>query len=270
VINSQDYKINEFKKLLQKGKPLKHISILNEIIKKDFGNHPENLTKGIVIQLKHSKDYNSNQNFILESFKIKPISNQLKNFLSNDSVKKVCISSKYSLKELSLIGCYKLTEKIAESLSELIVLEKLDLSMSNNLTEYCLKIIFESCINLKTICLKGLIEVGDHTIITISSNLKALEALDISDTNVKGESLFKLSGCPNLKVLLMKNLLMRDNDIVCLLKENNNIITISLSGCNCLSCGILEIICQYGTKLKNVELTKLNCLDEDSIEYILI
>ena len=129
-IKSQDYSITEFKKLLSKGKPLKHISILNDIIKKDFGNHPENLIKGNYIQMKLSINFNSNQNFILESFKIRPITNSLKNFISNYSVQKLCNTSKQTLKELSLIGCFKLNEKISESLCDLIYLEKLDLSFS--------------------------------------------------------------------------------------------------------------------------------------------
>ena len=129
-IKSQNYPIKEFQNLLIKGKPLKHISILNQIIKRDFGNHPQNLINSNILQLKLSKDFNSKNNYILESFKIKPIKNIMKNLLSNSSVESICKSSKYTLKELSLIGCYKLTEKISESLSQLIYLEKLDLSFS--------------------------------------------------------------------------------------------------------------------------------------------
>ena len=80
--------------------------------------------------MKLSINFNSNQNFILESFKIRPITNSLKNFISNYSVQKLCNTSKQTLKELSLIGCFKLNEKISESLCDLIYLEKLDLSFS--------------------------------------------------------------------------------------------------------------------------------------------
>ncbi len=230
VINSNDYSDKEFKKLLQKGKTLKHISMLNEIIKEEFGNDSEKLTKENVVQLKLSKDFYSKQFYALDSFKIKHKKNIYKNFLGNNSIKRICQVSKFELKELSLIGCYKLTDKIAISLGELSFLEKLDLSLSYNLTEESLKLIFEGCLNLKTLCLNGLKVVGDQTIVSIANNLKDLEDLDISDTNVKGESLFKLRSCMKLKKLLMRNLLIKDNDLSCILKDNKNLITLSLLG----------------------------------------
>lgn len=230
IINSNDYTDKEFKKLLQKGKTLKHLSMLNEIIKEEFGNDSEKLTKENVVQLKLSKDFYSKQNYILDSFKIKHKKNPYKNFFSNTSVKSICKASKYELKELSLIGCYKLTDKIADFLGELVFLEKLDLSLSFNLSEDCLKLIFEGCLNLKTVSLNGLKIVGDHTISSIANNLKELEDLDISDTSVKGESLFKLKSCFKLRKLLLRNLNIKDNDLSCLLRENESIITLSLLG----------------------------------------
>ncbi len=230
VINSNDYTDKEFKKLLKKGKALKHISMLNEIIKEEFGNDSEKLTKENVVQLKLSKDFYSKEFYILDSFKIKHKKNPYKNFLGINSINRICEVSKSQLKELSLIGCYKLTDKIAKPLGELFLLEKLDLSKSFNLSEECLKLIFEGCLYLKTLCLNGLAEVGDQTIISVANNLKDLEDLDISNTNVKGESLFKLRSCSKLRKLLMRNLTIKDNDLSCILKENNNLITISLLG----------------------------------------
>ena len=59
-INSQDYTESEFENLLIF---LKHISILNEIIKRDFGNHSENLIKPNELQIQLSKDLNLKTKF---------------------------------------------------------------------------------------------------------------------------------------------------------------------------------------------------------------
>ena len=102
--------------------------------------------------------------------------------------------------------------------------------MKRNLNENSLIMIIEHCHYLKTLSLRNLKFIGNGTISAISIYLKDLEALDLSDCNIRGESLFKLRNCNKIKKLLLKNLSISDNELFYLIKDLNPLITLSLSG----------------------------------------
>jgi len=115
---------------LKKAKKLHHIKKLNEIIKDDFSCRAENLFKKNILYVKLcSNNYDINQKFIMyESFKIKPKKDCNFNLLSNKSVNNICLSSKLTLKELTIRGNTKITTKVGDYISTCVLLEKLDLS----------------------------------------------------------------------------------------------------------------------------------------------
>jgi hypothetical protein len=123
--------VKEFTELIKKGKNLGIIKKLNEIVKKDFGGekHPENLfNKVIVIMNLANVDDLKYKGTLLEGFKIKPKKDYLNNLISNESIINICSSSRYTMKEFSLRGCYKLTNRITNGIANCCFLEKLDLS----------------------------------------------------------------------------------------------------------------------------------------------
>jgi hypothetical protein len=129
-------KINEreIKILFKKGKNLKHIKILRDIISEDFGG-----IKGIgnflkkmelIMQLSDPK-YIHYKGVMLSSFKIKPRGGfELNNFISNKSINLICENSKNSLKTLILRNCSKLNNRVFDGISLCEFLSTLEISFN--------------------------------------------------------------------------------------------------------------------------------------------
>ena len=62
----------------------------------------------------------------------------------------------------------------------------------------------------------------------------------------------------------MKNLVIKDNDFYCLIKENSNLITLNISGCKMISNKTIDNIIENCLKIKNLDLTNLKVLSEES------
>jgi len=131
------HKINEreIQILFKKGKNLKHIKLLKEIISEDFGGiykGVENFFKKIalIMTLADPKDIH-HKGVMLNSFKLRPRkANEMNNFISNKSINLICDASKYSLKTLILRNCSKLTNKIFDGISSCLFLNTLEISFN--------------------------------------------------------------------------------------------------------------------------------------------
>ena len=152
----------EFLEILKKGKNLKHIQKLMEIIKNDFGGEkhgPENFyNKMIVMMTISSLDDLKHKGTLLDSFKIKPNrARHISNFISNESLIEICQSSKYTCKDLSSRGCYKLTNRVGlMGISLCSFLESLELLFNTYIDDEAVIKIAENCTNLKALNLSNL------------------------------------------------------------------------------------------------------------------
>lgn len=129
-------KINEkeIRILFRKGKNLKHIKLLKEIICEDFGGNKgvENFFKRIalIMTLADPKEIH-HKGVMLSSFKLRPRRvNEMNNFISTKSVNLICEASKYSLRTLVLRNCSKLTNKVFDGISSCIFLTTLEISFN--------------------------------------------------------------------------------------------------------------------------------------------
>jgi hypothetical protein len=211
----------EFCEMLKKARTLKHIQKLNEIVKNDFGGEkggPENFySKVIVIMSLSSVEDLKYKGTLLESFKIKPKKDcHINNFISNESVINICSSSRYTLHDLSLRGCFKITNKISMNGIDLCTfLERLELSNNNQVDDETICKIAENCTNLKALNLSNLKLITEKSIKSIGQHLKALEGLDISENNnIKGDSLVSLQNCRKLNRLILNGIKLTDNNLV--------------------------------------------------------
>lgn len=121
----------ELDKVLKKCVSLSHIQKLRDIVKNDFGGKVKNLYRRLVLKMSLADSVSvGNKHVLLDKFKVKPRESKDENFnfLSNKSVENICVSSKFSLREVALRNCLKLTDKIEHSLSQCFFLESLDLS----------------------------------------------------------------------------------------------------------------------------------------------
>ena len=118
--------------LSKKESKLRHIRLLNKMIHADFCNKAQNLLGKNNIYLKiANNDMDINQSgVLLQSFKIKPKGEARFNLLSYKSIDLLCLSSFYSLKELTIRNNDNINCKIAERIASCKMLEKLDLSCS--------------------------------------------------------------------------------------------------------------------------------------------
>jgi len=131
-----NFKINEkeIKILFKKGKNLKHIQILRDIISEDFGGIKGvgNFLKKIelIMQLSDPKDIHY-KGVMLSSFKIKPRRGfEMNNFISNKSINLICENSKFSLKTLILRNCTKLSNRVFDGISSCVFLNTLEISFN--------------------------------------------------------------------------------------------------------------------------------------------
>jgi hypothetical protein len=131
-----NFQINEkeVKILFKKGKNLKHIKILRDIISEDFGGIKGvgNFLKKIelIMQLSNPKDIYY-KGVMLSSFKIKPKRGfEMNNFISNKSINLICENSKFSLKTLILRNCTKLSNRVFDGISSCIFLNNLEISFN--------------------------------------------------------------------------------------------------------------------------------------------
>lgn len=217
-INTEKISKKEYTEIFKKAKNLKHVNKLYEIFKRDFGG--ENLFSKVVIILSlTSADDLKYKGALLESFKIKPKDNQnICNLISNESVTSICTSSKFTLKDLSLRGCYKLTNRVTNAIALCNFLEKLDLSNNNNIDDEGLCIIFESCTNLKSLNLSSMKgNITEKTVKCIGGNLKEIEGLDLTGTGViKGDCLIALQSCVKINRLFLDGIVISDRDLTLL------------------------------------------------------
>lgn len=211
----------EICEMLKKARTLKHIQKLNELIKNDFGGEkggPENFySKVIVIMSLSSVEDLKYKGTLLESFKIKPKKDcHINNFISNDSVINICSSSRYTLRDLSLRGCFKLTNKISLNGIDLCTfLERFELSNNNQVEDETICKIVENCTNLKALNLSNLKLITEKSIKSIGQHLKALEGLDISENNnIKGDCLVSLQNCRKLNRLILNGIKLTDNNLI--------------------------------------------------------
>ena len=210
----------EFQEILKKGKNLKHIQKLLEIVKNDFGGEKfgaENFYNKMIVMMNVSSIEDlKHKGTLLETFKIKPKRDcHINNFISNESLIGICQSSKYTLKDLSLRGCYKLTNRAGLSgISMCSFLERLELSFNSNIDDESITKISENCTNLKALNLSNLKSITGKSIKSICLNLKQLEGLDLSeDVNVSGDNLYYLMNCGRINRLLLNGIQMSDNDL---------------------------------------------------------
>jgi hypothetical protein len=112
----------------------------------------------IVMMTISSLDVLKHKGTLLDSFKIKPkIARHINNFISNESLIGICQSSKYKLKDLSLRGCYKLTNRVdLMGISLCSFLESLELLFNSNIDDEAVIKIAENCTNLKALNLSNL------------------------------------------------------------------------------------------------------------------
>ena len=129
-------KINEREiyTLFKKGKNLKHVKLLKEIIQDDFGGNKgvENFFKKIalIMTLADPKEIH-HKGIMLSSFKLRPRRpNEMHNFISTKSINLICEASKYSLKTLILRNCSKLSNKVFDGISSCIFLTTLEISFN--------------------------------------------------------------------------------------------------------------------------------------------
>jgi len=120
--------------LFKKGKNLKHVKLLKEIIAEDFGGNKgvKNFFKKIalIMTLGDPKEIH-HKGVMLSSFKLRPRrANEMNNFISTKSVNLICEASKYSLRTLVLRNCSKLTNKVFEGISSCIFLTTLEVSLN--------------------------------------------------------------------------------------------------------------------------------------------
>jgi len=120
--------------LFKKGKNLKHVKLLKEIIAEDFGGNKgvENFFKKIalIMTLAEPKQID-HKGIMLSSFKLRPRrANEMNNFISTKSVNMICEASKYSLRTLVLRNCSKLTNKVFDGISSCIFLTTLEVSFN--------------------------------------------------------------------------------------------------------------------------------------------
>jgi hypothetical protein len=218
-IDSAKYEREEFVKMLKKAKNLKHIQKLNEVIEKDFGGRDESFHKRVVVRMRlpsKVEDVEKYKGALFEAFHILPRrNNELDNFISNESVNNICTASKYTMKDLNLRVCSKLTNRIVEAISACTFLEKVELSNNRIIDDVAIERIAQCCSNLKTLNLSGLKNITEKSIVAIGENLRFLEGLDISNCDgIKGDYLISLKNCQGLNILLLKGLKLKDNDLV--------------------------------------------------------
>lgn len=129
-------KINEreIELLFKKGKNLKHIKLLKEIISEDFGGNKgiENFFRRIaLIMILADPEEIHHKGVMLNSFKLRPRKpNEMHNFISTRSINLTCEASKYSLKTLILRNCSKLSNKVFEGISSCMFLQTLEISFN--------------------------------------------------------------------------------------------------------------------------------------------
>eukprot|EP00340_Litonotus_pictus_P011945 CAMPEP_0170538162 /NCGR_PEP_ID=MMETSP0209-20121228/103152_1 /TAXON_ID=665100 ORGANISM="Litonotus pictus, Strain P1" /NCGR_SAMPLE_ID=MMETSP0209 /ASSEMBLY_ACC=CAM_ASM_000301 /LENGTH=309 /DNA_ID=CAMNT_0010839809 /DNA_START=2029 /DNA_END=2958 /DNA_ORIENTATION=+ len=222
-----------------RSKRLGHISILESIVHCDFGNQSKNFLNRCnffmkLSSLKHlnnesfefqeeedSKnlgDLEINSNFssasgvLLEAFKIKPTSNK-SNFLSNNSVISICVSSRYTLKELTLRGCIKVNNKCSEAIGKCTFLEKLDMSENFNIDTNFFKTISRPLKELNTLVLSDCSNLSDDTL-PVLKKFSRLTALELSSCkNISSGAFYDLKFLENLEKLLIADVSINENDL---------------------------------------------------------
>ncbi len=133
-INTNKINQEEINILFKKGKNLKHIKLLKEIISEDFGGNKglENFFRRIalIMTLADPKEIH-HKGVMLSSFKLRPRRPiEMNNFISSRSINLICEASKYSLKTLILRNCTKLTNKLFDGISCCIFLNTLEISFN--------------------------------------------------------------------------------------------------------------------------------------------
>jgi hypothetical protein len=128
--DTSKYGKKDLVKMLEKTKNLKHTQKLQEVIKKDFGGGKGgSFCERVVVRMRLTRvediEY---KGALFEAFHILPRKNPEDNFISNESVYGICNSSRFTLKDLCLRGCFKLNNKVVDSISVCNFLEKLELS----------------------------------------------------------------------------------------------------------------------------------------------
>lgn len=211
----------EFFDTLKKAKNLKHIEKLNWIIKNDFGgekNGPDNFFNKVILVMNINtqiEDLN-HVGTLLEAFKIMPRMDAINNLLTNDSVIKICETSKFVLKELILRGCFRLSNRVStHGINMCWFLEKLEISNNSNIEDSAIGEIAKNCRNLKGLTLSNMKNVTQDSVKSISQNLAFLEFLDLSDDHkIQGDCFILLKHCDKLKSLILNGIELRDNDLV--------------------------------------------------------
>jgi hypothetical protein len=214
-----NFTLKDFCEILKKGKNLKHIQLLCKIINSDFGggkNGPMNFFSTVILNmsLSHVEDLKY-AGTLLEAFKIRNKQDHLKNFFSSDSLNIICEKSKFTLRDLVLRGCFKLTNKISNGIVLCTFLEKLEISNNHSIDDEAFKIISSSCINIKSLNLSKLNKITGESIKSIGSHLKFLEELDLSEScSISGDSLIHLQNCPKLIKLFLDGIYLKDCNLV--------------------------------------------------------
>ena len=122
---------------------------------------------------------------LFQSFKIKSkLLNSRNNCFSDGSLFTICSLSKYSLEELTIRNCHKLSEiGLSSSLSMLTSLKRLDLSFCRQIRDECLIAIFESeviCSKLECLSIRFLHQLTLKGIKPALIKAQALRRLEMS------------------------------------------------------------------------------------------
>jgi hypothetical protein len=119
----------ELTEMIEKTKKLKHIRVLNQMIKSDYGGNARSMQNRVVVRFGLTKFEDiEHEGALFDHFSINPVRSAENNFLSNTTLRNICISSKYTLRGLALKGCFKLNDSIADSISLCNFIIRLELS----------------------------------------------------------------------------------------------------------------------------------------------
>lgn len=221
----------KLKLLLKKTKGNIISQLLSSIIRLDYGDSIRNFLNRTIFYMKVSCLLQSSfkKGVLLESFKIRPVQNK-ETFISNASIIKVLNSSLYSLLELTLKGCIKITNGIVSSLSKCLSLRKLDISDNYSIDYYFIDNISKNCKEISYLSLSNCMNIDDSSLKCLNE-LRKLIALDITYCkNITSKGLFYLKECIKLKKLLISNVKISQQDMrfIIYLKELN---TLMLDNC---------------------------------------
>jgi hypothetical protein len=260
IFDSSKFTKREFTEVLKKGRHLKHIQKINEIIKRDFGGekHPENLYNKVFLSMNCSnmEDILFYNGTLLDSFRIKPKQMGFNNFVSNESICMICYSSKFTLKELLLRNCFKLSNKLSSGLKNCQFLEKLELSHNSNIDDELILLISQNCKQLKVLNLSNCVKLTEKSLMNIGSGLINLEGLDLSENiNIKGEFLIYLKVCTKINTLLLSGIKLIDNDLK-ILDYLHLIKTLVISNAQTLTDNSIQQIKQNCKIIQNLKIDK--------------